>query len=153
MHNTATDRRLARLHSKTPTTPLTTLSSNLRRESAAEHHTTEKYSKTGRTKLQKDFRRGYRSWNTYQDFLMIQRLRAATLKTDRRCLIKVILASSVTPNMRRSADSFSTVPSRVNGINWGWTVRALETIIVLVFLAFSFISHRSHHTTLFKSTH
>ena len=40
---------------------------------------------------------------------------------------KVILASNVTPNITRSAYSFSTVPSRVNGVAWGWTVRDLET--------------------------
>ena len=46
----------------------------------------------------------------------------------------------------------STVPSRVNGVDWGWTVLDLETIIVLVLLAFSLIPHRSHHTlTLFRS--
>ena len=61
MHNSATDRRWARLHSITPPARkpalLTTLSSSLRCESAAEHHTAEQYSKTGRTKLQKDLRR------------------------------------------------------------------------------------------------
>ena len=49
MHNTATNRRWSRLHSKTPpakkTAPLTTMSSSLRCESAAEHYT-EQYSKT-----------------------------------------------------------------------------------------------------------
>ena len=52
-----TDRRWTRLHSKTPpakkTPLLTTLSSSLMCESAAEHHTAEQYSKTGRTQLQK----------------------------------------------------------------------------------------------------
>ena len=47
MHNSATDRRWARLHSKTPpakkTALLTTLFSSLRCESAAEHHTAEQY--------------------------------------------------------------------------------------------------------------
>ena len=55
MHNSATDRRWTRLQSKTPPARkpalLTTLSSSLRCESAAEHHTAEQYSKTGRTKL------------------------------------------------------------------------------------------------------
>ena len=45
MHNSATDRRWARLHSKTPPARkpafLTTLFSSLRCESAAEHHTAE----------------------------------------------------------------------------------------------------------------
>ena len=54
-YNTAIHRRLPRLHSITPPAkklaPLTTLSSSLWCESAAEHHDTEQYSKTGRTKL------------------------------------------------------------------------------------------------------
>ena len=65
MHNSATDRRWVRLQSKTPPASkpalLTTLSSSLRCESAAEHYTAYKYSKTGRTKLQKDLRRSDRS--------------------------------------------------------------------------------------------
>ena len=70
MHNSATDRRWARLHSKTPPARkparLTTLSSSLMCEA---------------------------------------------LETERRCFSNVILASKVTPNITRSADSFSTVPS------------------------------------------
>ena len=34
-------------------------------------------------------------------------------------LFKLISESNVTPNMTRSADSINTVPSRVNGVNWG----------------------------------
>ena len=34
-----------------------------------------------------------------------------------RLFLLYILASNVTPNITRSADSFSTVPSRVNGVN------------------------------------
>ena len=34
----------------------------------------------------------------------------------------------------------------VNGGDWGCIVRDLETIIVLVLLAFSFIPQRSHHS-------
>ena len=90
MHNSSTDRRWARLHSKTPPARkpalLTTLSSSLRCESAAEHHTAEQYYKTGRTKIQKDLTRSDRSWNTCQDFLMIPSLWAAALETERRCL-------------------------------------------------------------------
>ena len=41
--------------------------------------------------------------------------------------------------------SFSTVPPIVNGGDWECIVRDLETIIVLVLLAFSFIPQRSHH--------
>ena len=156
MHNSATDRRWARLHSKTPparkSALLTNVSSSLRCESAAEHHTAEQYSKTGRTKLQKYLRRSDQSWNTCQDFFMIPSLWAAALEIERRCFSKIILASKVTPNITRLADSFSTVPSRVNVINRGWIMRDLETIIVLVLLAFSFIPHKLHHTTtLFRS--
>ena len=68
MHNSATDWRWARLHHKTPPARkpalLTTLSSSLRSESAAEHHSAEQYSKTGRTKLQKDLRWSDWLWNT-----------------------------------------------------------------------------------------
>ena len=50
MHNSAIDRRWARVHSKTPpaknTAPLTTLLGSLRCESAAEHDTAEQHSKT-----------------------------------------------------------------------------------------------------------
>ena len=46
----------------------------------------------------------------------------------------------------RSSDSFSTVPPIVSGGDWGYIVRDLETIIVLVLLAFNFIHQRSHHS-------
>ena len=49
-------------------------------------------------------------------------------------------------------DSFSTVPSMVNGGDWGYIVRDLETVIVLVLPAFNFIPQRSHHAfTLTRS--
>ena len=60
-------------------------------------------------------------------------------------LSKVILESHVTPNITRSSNSFSTVPPIVNGGDGGCIVRDLETIIVLVLLAFNFIPQRSHH--------
>ena len=48
--------------------------------------------------------------------------------------------------------SFSTVPPMVNGDDWGCIVRDLETIIVLVLLAFNIIPQRLHHTfTLTRS--
>ena len=54
IHITATERRCARSHSNTPQVkklaPLTTRSSSLKCVSAAEHHTAEQYSKTGKTK-------------------------------------------------------------------------------------------------------
>ena len=49
-------------------------------------------------------------------------------------------------NIKRSSDSFSAVPPTVNGSYWGCIVRDLETIIVLVLLAFNFIPQRSHHS-------
>ena len=56
------------------------------------------------------------------------------------------MESNVTPNITRSSDSFSTVPPIVNGGDWGCIVRDLETIIVLVLLAFNFIPQKSHHS-------
>ena len=68
------------------------------------------------------------SWNTRQDFLKIPSLWVAYLETERICFSKVNLESNVTPNISRSSDSFSTVPSMVNGIDWECIVRDLETI-------------------------
>ena len=126
---------------------LTTLSSSLRCESAAEHHTAEQYSKTGKKNLQQDLRMIDWSWNTCQDFLIIPSLWTATLEIARTWVTsKVILASNVTSNITRSADSFSTVPSRINGIYCVWIV------IVLVLLEFNLIPHRLHHIlTPFRS--
>ena len=70
----------------------------------------------------------------------------AALETERRCFIKVILESNVTPNITKSSDSFCTVPPIVNGGDWECIVRDLETIIVLVLLALNFIPQRSHHS-------
>ena len=55
------------------------------------------------------------------------------------------------PNITRSADSFSTVPSRVMGLTED-KMCDLETIIVLVLLTFSFSPHRSHHIGLAASS-
>ena len=49
-------------------------------------------------------------------------------------------------NISMSSDSFSTVPPIVNGSDWGCIARDLETIIILILLAFNFISQRSHHS-------
>ena len=51
-----------------------TRSSSLRCVSAAEQHTAEQYSKTGKTKLQKHLMMSNLSWNTRQDFLKIPSL-------------------------------------------------------------------------------
>ena len=45
-------------------------------------------------------------------------------------------------------DSFSTVPPIVNGGGLGCIVRDLETIIVLLLLAFTFIPKRPHHSLI-----
>ena len=62
------------------------------------------------------------------------------------CFSKVILESKITPNISRRSDLFSTVLPIVNGGDWGCIVRVLESIIVLVSLAFNFIPQRSHHS-------
>ena len=73
IYSTATGRRWAMLHSNTPQfinrAPLTARSSSLRWVSAAEHYTTEPYSKTGRTKQLKHLQRSDLLWNTCQDFI------------------------------------------------------------------------------------
>ena len=144
-YNYATDRRCSREYSNTPPVkklePLTTRSNSLRCVSAAKHHTAEQYSKTGRTKFLKHFPSSSHSWNTFamQDFLKIPSRWEAALETERRWFSKVILESNVTPNITRSSDKFSTVPPIVNAGDWGCIMRDLETIIVLVLLAFNFI--------------
>ena len=126
--------------------PLTARSSSLRCVSAAEHQTEEHYSKTGRTKPRTHLPRSDLSWNTRQDFLKIPSLWEAALETDRWCFSKAIFESNVTPNITRSSDSFSTVPPIVNGGDRGCIMRNLETIIVLVLLAFNFIPQRSYQS-------
>ena len=55
-------------------------------------------------------------------------------------------------NNLRISDSFITVPPLVNAGDWVCVVRHLETIIVLVLVAFNFIPERSHHSlTLTRS--
>ena len=137
-------------HSNTPPVrnraPLTARYSSLRGVSAAEHQTAEQYSKAGRTKPRKHLPRSALSSNTSLDFLKIPGLCEAALESERRCFSKVIFESNVTPKIRRSSDSFSTVPPIVNEGYWGCIVRDLETIIVLVLLAFNFIPQRSNHS-------
>ena len=92
------------------------------------------------------------SWITCQDFLKIPSLWEAVLETERRCFSKVILESNVARNISRSLDSFSTVPPIVNAGDWGCIVRDLETIIILVLLAFNFSPQRSNYSlTLTRS--
>ena len=47
------------------------------------------------------------------------------------------MESNVTHNITRSSDSFSIVPPIVNRGDWGCIVGDLETIIVLVLIAFN----------------
>ena len=75
-------------------------------------------------------------------------LRSA-LETERRCFSKVILESNVTPNITRPTDSFSTVPPIDYDSDWGCIVHDLDTIIVLVLLAFNFIPQRPHQSLTF----
>ena len=51
--------------------------------------------------------------------------------------------NQISPHKTISSDSFSTVPPIVHGSNWGCIERDLETIIVLVLLAFNFVPKRS----------
>ena len=47
------------------------------------------------------------------------------------------MESNAAHNITRSSDSFTTVPPIVNKGDWGCIVGDLETIIVLVLLAFN----------------
>ena len=113
IHNTATDRRWERSQLIMPPAikqaPLTTRSSSLRCVSAAEHHTAEQYSKTGKTKPQKA--------SPNEQFIMeyppglprdTKSLRSCS-EDQAKMLLKGKLESNVTPNISRSSDSFSTV--------------------------------------------
>ena len=64
-----------------------------------------------------------------------------------KMLSNVLLESNVTPNIWKSSNSFSTVPSIVNMVtgNALSIVGDLGTIRVLVLLAFYFIPQRSTH--------
>ena len=92
IHNTATDRWWKRLQLSTPPAkkqaPLTTRSSSLRCVLAAEHHTAEQYSKTGKTKLQKHLMMSNLSWNTHEDFLKIPSLWEADPGNQAKMLLK-----------------------------------------------------------------
>ena len=112
-------------------------------ESTAAHQTAEQYSRTGKAKLQKDLRRSDRSWNTCQGFLTIPSLWSASLE-NRETASQGYLSIKRHSQLTRSADSFSTASSRVNGVDWEWTVRDLETIFSLIFIKFH---SRTGHTT------
>ena len=119
--------------------------------SAAEHRTAEQVSKPIRTKPRKHFPKK-QSIMKYLPGLPQTKLLRTALETERRWFSKVIFKLNVTPNIARSSDPIRTVPPIVNGVDWGCIVREKETIIVLVLLAFNFISQRSHHSlTLTRS--
>ena len=140
MHNSATDRRCARLQSKTPAARkpalLTTLSSSLKCESAAEHHTAEQYSKTGMINCSKTISEGATDHEIPEILSHDTKPLSCSTGNKAKVLLKGHLSIKRYPNITRSADSFRTVPSWVDGVNWVLTVRDLETIIVLVLLAF-----------------
>ena len=150
IHRTATYRRRAMSHSNTLSVrnhaPLTARSSSSRYVSAAKYHTVGQYFKTCRTKPRKHPSRSDLSWNTRHDFQKILTPWEHALETKRGCFSKVSLESNVTSNITKSSDSFSKVPPIVNRDYWGCIECDLETIIFLVFLAFNFISQRSHHS-------
>ena len=138
-------------HSNTPAVkklaPLTTPMSSLICVTAAEHHTAEKYSKTGRAKSRKHLTRSNLSWNTRQDFLKIPSLWEANLETVLKCFSMHIMESNVNSNIiSLSSDSFSTVLPIVMGVpgmHYGWPG---------ALLAFNLIPQRSYHPlTLPKS--
>ena len=121
--------------------PLTTQSSSLMCVSTAEHHTTEQYSKTCRTKSLKHLPKSSLSWNTCQDFLK---------KSYRRCSrnrAKMILKSHLGIKCHFQYNKVFRLLQHslpiVNAGVWGCIVRDLEAIIALVLLAFNFIHHRS----------
>ena len=106
----------------------------------------------GQDKIPTASQRSNLSWNTYQDFLKIPSHWEAALGTEWRCFSKVILESNVTLNITTSSDSFSIIQPIVNADDWGCIVRNMDTIIVLVLLAFNFIRQMSHHSlTLTRS--
>ena len=118
--NTATDRRWAVLYSSTPQfkkRTLLTFSSSLRWVLAAVRHIAEHYSKMVRTEPLKHLERSSLSLST--------RLRKAAPKTERRCFLKVILESKVSPSIRRESDFFSTVPPILHGGDWECVLRDL----------------------------
>ena len=89
---------------------------------------------------------------TSKGFVKIPSLWEAAVETERRCFSKVILELNVTPNISRSSDFFSTVPPIINGGNWWCIGHHLDSIIVVILLAFSFISQRSLNSlTLLRS--
>ena len=133
--------------------PLTTRSSTLRCVSADEHYTAEQHSKTGRTKPRSIFQEAI-----YPGILA--RTSTRYLKPLRSCSgnqVKMFLKSHLGIECHSQynkvvTDTFNTIPPIVNAGDCGCIVRDLETIIVLFFLAFNFISQRSHHSlTLTRS--
>ena len=166
IHSTVTDRRWPMSHWNTPPlkkrAPLTARSSSTGHASVAWHHTTEQYSKTlagqRQDKSRKHLPRRDLSLNTHQDFpsrttrqdtlasvVRVDQfcLWEAALESKRRCFSYVILESNVTPTITRSSDSFSTVPPIVSGVGRWCIVHNLETIIILVLLAFNFVPQTS----------
>ena len=155
LHNTATDRRYARSHSNTlpvkKLEPLTTRSSSLRCVLAAEHHLAEQYSKTGSTKPLKHLPRRCLSWNTCHYFLKLPTLRSFSGNRV-KMLLKSHLRIKCHSQYNKVIGLLQHCSPIVNAGDGGCIVHDLETIIVLVLLAFNFIPQRSHHSlTLTRS--
>ena len=123
---------------------LTTRCSSLMCVSAAQHHTEEQYSKTGRTILRKHLPRGIA--NVEYSPSLPQEAKLLRRSSNRaKMLLKNYLRNKCHSHVSRSSDSFSTVPAIVNRSDWECIVRYLKTIIVLVLLAFNF--NPKGHTT------
>ena len=111
--------RWARFHSSTrPSKKLALLSTRLNSQrcvSAANHHTADQYSKTGRTKPLKYLSRSDWLWNTRQFFPKKPSLWETTGETERRCFSTCNL-SNVSLKILKSTDFLRTAPSytRVN---------------------------------------
>ena len=96
---------------------------SLRCVSAAEHHTAEQYSKTGRTKLpSKHLPRSIMEFSPW-----LPKVFEKLLWQPSEDASQMSSWNTTSHNISRSSDSFSTVPPIVNGGDCGCVVRVLET--------------------------
>ena len=128
---------------------MTTLCSGLRCVSAAEHQTAEQYSKTDKDKTPKASPKKQSIMEYLPGLPQDTKPLRSCSGNGAKMLLKSQFGIKCHSNITRSSDSFSTVTPIVNAGDWGCIVRDLETIIVLVLLAFYFISQRSHHSPTF----
>ena len=146
---TATGRRWAMSHWNTTTVrnraPLTSRSRSLRCVSAAEHHTAEQYSKTGRTKPRKQLQRSDPSWNTSHYPEDTKSLRSSS-GSRAKMLLKGHLGIKCESQYHKVVWFLQYSSPLVNGGDWGGIMRNRKTIVVLVLLVFNFIPDMSHHS-------